>query len=65
MIEFEQKMAELRDGLSPDARTLALEVLGLELRQRFNPSGRSQFSEEFAARALRAVKAQGAEGAGA
>ncbi len=60
MTEFEQKMAELGDALSEEAKALTRQVLDLELRSRFNLSNRSQLPEEFASRALKAVKARAA-----
>lgn len=54
MIEFEQKMADLGAGLTPDARSLTRQVLELELRARF--SDRTQLPEEIATRALKTIK---------
>lgn len=62
MIEFEEKMAALGAALSADGKTLTRQVLDLELRNRFGD--RSQLPEEFASRALKAVKARPAESAG-
>jgi hypothetical protein len=56
MIDFEEKMAQLGAALSADGKALTRQVLDLELRYRFNE--RSQLPEEFAARALKAVKAR-------
>jgi hypothetical protein len=56
VIEFEEKMAALGAGLSEESRTLTRQVLDLELRNRFGD--RTQLPEEFAARALKIVKAR-------
>ena len=56
MIEFEQQMAALAAGLSTEGKALTRQVLDLELRNRFGE--RSQLPEEFATRALKAVKAR-------
>ena len=56
MIEFEQQMAALAAGLSAEGKALTRQVLDLELRNRFGE--RSQLPEEFATRALKAVKAR-------
>ena len=58
MIEFEQKMAQLAAALSADGKELTGHVLGLELRNRFNLSVRSQLPETFAGLALKTVKAR-------
>lgn len=58
VIEFEEKMAQLGASLSPEGKALTRQVLDLELRNRFNLSVRSQLPEEFAARALKAIKAR-------
>ena len=62
MIEFEEKMAELGAALSVDGKALTRQILDLELRNRFNLSVRSQLPEEFASRALKAVKARPSNG---
>jgi hypothetical protein len=54
MIEFEDKMATLSASLSAEGRAFTRQVLNLELRYRFGD--RTQLPEEFAARALKAVK---------
>jgi hypothetical protein len=54
--EFEEKMAAIGTGLSEEARSLTRQVLDLELRTRFGD--RTQLPEEFAARALKVVKAR-------
>jgi hypothetical protein len=56
MIEFEERMAAISGDLSSEAKALTREVLKLELQHRFGD--RSQLPEEFAARALKAVKAR-------
>lgn len=56
MIEFEEQMAALAAGLSMEGKALTRQVLDLELRNRFGE--RSQLPEEFASRALKAVKAR-------
>ena len=58
VIEFEQKMAQLGAALSEDGKAITRQVLELELRNRFNLSGRSQLPETFAGLALKAVKAR-------
>jgi hypothetical protein len=54
MIEFEEKMAALGAALSAEGKALTRQVLDLELRSRFGD--RTQLPEEFASRALKAVK---------
>ena len=49
-------MAALAAGLSAEGKALTRQVLDLELRNRFGE--RSQLPEEFATRALKAVKAR-------
>jgi len=61
MIEFEERMAAISAELSGDAKALTREVLKLELQSRFGD--RSQLAEEFATRALKAVKARPEESA--
>ena len=56
MIEFEERMAAISADLSSEAKALTREVLKLELQNRFGD--RSQLPEEFATRALKAVKAR-------
>lgn len=56
MIEFEEKMAALGAALSAEGKALTRQVLDLELRNRFGD--RTQLPEEFAARALKTVKAR-------
>lgn len=60
VIEFEEKMAALGAGLSEDGRSLTRQVLDQELRARFGD--RTQLPEDFAARALRTIKARSASG---
>jgi hypothetical protein len=60
MIEFEEKMAALSGGLSAEGKALTRQVLDLELRNRFGDH--TQLPEEFAARALKAVKARSEAG---
>ncbi len=62
MITFEEKMARLGAALSEESRAFTRQVLDLELRNRFGV--RTQLPEEFAARALKAVKARPQEGDG-
>ena len=61
MIEFEDQMAALSAGLSAMGKTFTRQVLDRELRHRFGD--RTQLPEEFAARALKAVKASPESGA--
>lgn len=60
MIEFEEKMAALGAALSEEGKGLTRQILDLELRNRFGD--RSQLPEEFAVRALKAVKARAQTG---
>lgn len=63
MIEFEEKMAALGAALSEDGRSLTRQVLDQELRARFGD--RTQLPEDFAARALKTIKARPASRIGA
>jgi hypothetical protein len=53
MIEFEQKMTELSDKLSPAAKALMRDVLKLEWDHRFG--ARTKLPDEFATKALKSV----------